>query len=310
MKKMEELLAKYFSGNTSEEESDRVKKFKLENPEEFFEWKRTWALTTNVKTDPDKLTSIISNDSESKVIPLWSSWMKYAAVVALLVASAAVVFIVSRDTPETDLIKYQKLSDGSRVVLYKNASLEEVDFSDKRVVNVEGRVFFDVKRDEQKPFIIFTNEAKIEVLGTSFTVDTDEENTTEVIVETGTVAFSQNPETFKGNLTVITLEAGEMGKIMPNARGLIKQDNRDENYLAWANQILTFERTRLGEVAELMNEVYGYQLEFENTDLSKCSLTATYRKKSPEQIVRLIAETFGLEYEITGNIISFSGEGC
>ena len=181
----------------------------------------------------------------------------------------------------------------------------------ERIVRIEGKAYFDIRRDTDRPFIIYTNEAKVEVLGTSFQVDASNPEVTEVIVESGVVAFSQNPDNYLGRTTSIKLTKGEKGIIKPDAKGIIKQKNRDANYLAWANQKLVFKGTKLSEVGDLIEEVYGYQVNFSNKDIPNCKLTATYDKKSPKEVIKLISNTFGFTYEMTNDkVITFSGKAC
>lgn len=70
------------------------------------------------------------------------------------------------------------LSDGTRVRLNAGASISyPMQFSRKyREVSVRGEAWFDVTHDEDKPFIVRTLLSDIEVLGTKFNVDSDEEH--------------------------------------------------------------------------------------------------------------------------------------
>ena len=48
--------------------------------------------------------------------------------------------------------------------------------ADTREVTLSGEAFFDIERDKTKPFIIHTDLANIEVLGTSFYVNVNQDN--------------------------------------------------------------------------------------------------------------------------------------
>lgn len=307
------LLAKYLSENTTEDETRQVHEWRNENPSEFMEFKRAWVSSYQPEADPEKLAEIIGTTQTGKgrIIPFnWSATLRYAASVLLVIAVGIIGYVYfggsGSATPYTSSVK---LEDGTKVILYKDASITEIFTKDLRRVEVTGKAYFDVKRDEDRPFEILTSEAKITVLGTSFIVDAAVEHTTEVIVESGVVSFSQNPERYAGRVTSIKLYEGDMGIIKPQAKGLIKRKNRDENYLAWANQVLTFKRADLGEVGALVKEVYGYDVVI-SKELERCKLTATYSKKSPKEIARLISETFGITHTLEGNTITFSGPGC
>ncbi len=64
------------------------------------------------------------------------------------------------------------LPDGTHVKLNADSKIIVPSrFSgDRREVTLIGEAFFDVARDESKPFLINTENMKVEVLGTSFNV--------------------------------------------------------------------------------------------------------------------------------------------
>lgn len=78
------------------------------------------------------------------------------------------------------------LSDGTQVWINAASSIKypAVFSGSERKVEVEGEAFFDVARDEKKPFIVQAGKANILVLGTSFNVSTysDEPVQTAVLV--------------------------------------------------------------------------------------------------------------------------------
>jgi ferric-dicitrate binding protein FerR (iron transport regulator) len=311
---MNELLAKYFSQNTNVEEAEEVLKWRNENPSEFLEYKKVWTGSEKISATVTGLEAIIGRfDDDQKVIPInrkGPQWMKYAASIAMVVGVGYLLYMFFGSATTSDMIREVRLADGTNVTLYKGAKLEAQRFEDKRIVSLKGLAYFDVKRDESRPFIIYTEQARVEVLGTSFVVDAEKDHTTEVIVESGLVSFSQNPDNYFGQVTSVRLEQGDKGVIKPQARGIIKQKNRDRNYLAWSNHELTFRMNKLNEVGKLIEEVYGYQVVFDNEDISNCKLTAKYAKKSPNQLASLISETFDFTYEIKNRKITFFGQGC
>ena len=65
-----------------------------------------------------------------------------------------------------------ELSDGTKVWLNSDSELRfPVTFvGDRRNVEIEGEAYFEVAKDEAKPFHVLANGADIKVLGTSFNV--------------------------------------------------------------------------------------------------------------------------------------------
>jgi ferric-dicitrate binding protein FerR (iron transport regulator) len=87
------------------------------------------------------------------------------------------------------------LPDGSKVFLNRNSELSYRSNSGKttRNVSLKGEAFFEIVRNESKPFIIDAGKANIKVLGTSFNVITNNSNNVvEVFVKTGSVMLSDS----------------------------------------------------------------------------------------------------------------------
>lgn len=313
---MEELLAKFFAGETSEEEEEQVYAWRLESEENsrsFLKYKSVWAASTKTEIELPAVES--SNDQPANMNSTTnrSNILKIAAAAAILLI-ATISFILKWEdwtSYDTGMVSIQRLDDGTKVYSYKESSVEIIDFSAaERRVSASGRVFFDVKEDAKRPFVIETPQAIVQVMGTSFQLTTEKEYTTEVIVESGRVNFMPNPKAQLAISTSILLNKGEKGIITPNAKGIIKQNNRDENYLAWQNLELTIQQKKLSEFSELLQEVYGYSLRFSNANLANCMLSAKYQNKSPEQIAELLATTFNLTFELGDNEILLSGDSC
>tara|TARA_Y100001949_G_scaffold175748_1_gene186400 strand:- start:341 stop:1333 length:993 start_codon:yes stop_codon:yes gene_type:complete len=324
-KEMEELLAKYFSGNASSEEKDEVVEWRgasEENAKFFLEFKASWASTyVNDRPNQNVLSQIIGeditqNETVIKVVPIWQQ--RPIQVAASVVVIIGLLFALLQpnyeDQPWGEVLSEKtvfKLPDGSSVTVHEGGSLTMGNFEDVRSVEMTGKAYFDVARDEEKPFLIQTKSSQVRVLGTSFVVNSNEENlVTEVLVESGLVAFGQNEKYFGKNTMEIQLKQGEMGILAVGEKGIKKKKIADENYLAWQNQVLTFRRTRLNNVVDVLEDVYGINVTFENPKMAGCYLTAKYNKKSADEVVKLIAETFNMTYEIKGNMVVFDGNGC
>ena len=319
---MEDLLGKYFSGEASAEEIDEIKQWRSSNAENarfFLESKSVWQSATSFEPPAGLLDSIIND--RANVVEMAQektfSWIRYAAVISLLLVAGFAGWFVLNDgvdpiLPETPpLAQAVILEDGSTLTLYKGATHEVIEMDrQQRVVRVTGKAYFDVIRDENRPFVIYANDARVEVLGTSFSIDTESEMGTEVMVESGKVAVSHNPEVFKGQNEQVLLVKGEMGIVEPLKDAITKQKIYDENFLSWSSGILSFKEENLADVGQLMKEVYGLDVQFESAALEKCQLTAKFHKKSAEEIIQIISATFDIEHRITNDRVVFSGKGC
>lgn len=132
-----------------------------------------------------------------------------AAVLALVVVIGAGERYLPEVRPvtvsnESSEVFRHSLPDGSSVFLKKGASISyRKNFrKDERRLSLKGEAYFDISRDESRPFSVKTECAGIRVLGTSFNVSASER--TEVVLEKGRVQLCDS----KGN-PVADLHPGE-----------------------------------------------------------------------------------------------------
>lgn len=317
---MEEILVKYFSGEATENERKEVEEWRCateNNAIEFFEFKKVW-LASAVNSEPDSvlLASILSEaEPEYRVVPLWESRLfQLAAAIVVILGIVFTVMSLSGGEEVLGAIVSQnteyRLPDGSKVTVQKGGKIEVGNFETSRDVTLIGKAFFEVERNPDKPFRVKTSDAFVEVLGTSFVVDASAEDDVEVMVASGKVAFTQNPEKFGTNAMSIQLEKGEKGTITAGDVGIKKEVLDNQNYLAWKTGSMVFKKQPLSEVASLLEDVYGIPYEFENPAIKDCKLTARFKQKDAKEILIIIAETFDLKYSEKSGKYILSGDGC
>ncbi|WP_421765385.1 FecR family protein [Ekhidna sp.] len=307
---MEEVLAKYFSGEATNDEITLVESWRSEsesNAKTFFYTKNVWlASQPEVAAPSDVLDGILSSPQGKQVPFIMRSWVKYASA-AVLVLAISLLFVLNNDSGES-VYTNQSLTDGSEILLHGTSSMEVVNFDENiREVRIAGKGYFDIERDEARPFIIHTDNAKIQVLGTSFLVKTTAYGT-EVCVESGVVELSKKA---RGSEVIsVKLEKGEMGLISNNNKGIIKRNIGDANYLAWKTKVLTFNGSTMTEVEQVLEDVYGIDVKFENPDFKNCKLTAKFNKKKAKDAIEIIARTFGVDFEFSNGEAVLKGKGC
>lgn len=302
---MEEILAKYFSEEASKDERSLVESWRSESEENakaFFSAKSIWLDTQPEASAPADILQSILDEPKGKQVSLWQTpWIKYA-VAASVVLVMAIAFLFNNDGGAG--YESKSLADGSVVALHGDSKLEILNMNASvREVRITGKGYFDIERDENRPFIIHTDNAIVKVLGTSFVVDCSK-NTTAVSVESGLV------ELVNSNADVsVKLAKGEKGLVSDNNKGIIKKEN-DLNYLSWKTKILTFKETSMIEVGEIIEDVYGIEVKFENPDFKSCKLTAQFNRKKAKDAIEIIARTFNIEYEYSNGVAILKGKGC
>jgi ferric-dicitrate binding protein FerR (iron transport regulator) len=194
------------------------------------------------------------------------------------------------------------LPDGSKVYLNRNARLSYNRNFGKSTRNVvlKGEAFFDIKRDPSKPFIIDAGKASVKVLGTSFSVLTNNSvNAVEVFVKTGTVMVSDN-----SGAQSLVLEPGFIGTM--DSKSSSKVLNENPNYLSWNTDLLVFEKKPLSVVFSDLKKVFDIDIVSDDPDILNLPLTTTFEKEPQDTIIRVICSTFSGSYTKEGSVYHLS----
>ena len=177
-----------------------------------------------------------SIQAESSKTNYQTSWIRIAAsIVVIAVLGYLIWFNAFQSDNITVLAEHSgqliTLPDNSVVTLNKDASITYPRAFDdeRRAVIMKGEAFFEVTRNDKKPFTVNLGLSSVEVLGTSFNINAEDNNDRiEVVVNTGKVRFGTN----SGKESVV-LTKGEKGTFMKNMNMISKVQNKDINFMAW-----------------------------------------------------------------------------
>ena len=133
---------------------------------------------------------------------------------------------------------HQNLPDGSVLTLDAQSHIE-VDFSaDRRLTRLlAGAAFFEVRRDENRPFVVQARDVQVTVLGTRFGVEIDASESIVVQVESGRVRVDT-----LGQSHVLT--AGQSLRVQPEGTSL----TRVLHPSSWRDGRLDFDTVPLAQV--------------------------------------------------------------
>lgn len=335
-----DLITRYFSGEIREDELRLLSDWLKEDPDHealFKEYRKTWELiekqkiSSSVDTDKEwiSMQALLNSSSAPSVNPakaiepdeplrinhfsIQRVWKVAAAVMVLLVSSFLLYFYFNKPADIVVVAQQtnveQLLPDGSVVTLHAGAQLTypETFEGGTRQVELSGEAYFVVAHDKSKPFIVSSGDARIEVLGTQFNVNTQATSKTmEVVLTSGKVSvyYSKTP---KDN---VLLAPGEKAELLAEQKQIIKSPAIDPNYMAWKTHILVFENTTLGEAIKTIQNVYLTPVKLSDQQLSGCRITATFNGQSLESVLEVMKETLNLQISRNGDIVEISGSGC
>lgn len=191
------------------------------------------------------------------------------------------------------------LPDGTRIWVNASSKVRyPLNFAkDSREVQLEGEAFFDVKhiRESERdlPFIVFTNGQKLEVLGTTFNINSYGEQVETTLVE-GAVKLN-----FKG-LAPRYLAPNEQSSYNEK-ENVVEVREVDPYYTtAWKNQKFAFDDASMYEVMETIARWYDVEVSYEG-DFSESSFNGTIsRYEGFENLLEIIELTGKVKFKVSG----------
>jgi transmembrane sensor len=298
--------------NQSDENREELEKSRqmLEKVDSFYKMKSfdSGAALQNVhkKISPEKAKIIqLKNGKKEAILRFY----KYAAIaiIALLLGTAGYYIGFMNQKPaefnqivlaDNQVLNEYVLPDGTVVALN---SKSQIQFPKKfknniREVTLSGEAFFDVKPDQQKPFVIHAGNTQVKVLGTSFNVYAyPETETVEIVVETGKVQVIRTKQDSPTTANEVILVPGEKGTLFKQSNLLEKSVNTNPNYIAWKTLDLVFNEVPLHEVVQCLEKVYHIDVNVQEPELNNLLLTARFDNKPVDFILDVVRLTFNLE---------------
>ncbi len=188
------------------------------------------------------------------------------------------------------------LSDGTRIFADASTTIRfPVAFTgSERVVEINGRAWFEVAKNAKQPFYVVKGDQKIRVLGTHFDVNAyDNEVDMKVTLVEGSVQV-MNGKT-KG-----LLKPGQQAVLTKNNSGIRVIEAADvEQATAWKDGVIAFHHA---DVATIMREVerwYDVDITIKGTLPNRSFYFSVPRTVKLSELLRFL-EVYNIRYEIDG----------
>lgn len=286
VERIDDLIIQYHNGTIDPEGIEELLSWVEKDPGNKDYFKEQLNLLRSIQTPEvrfDAEKSLAEFNKRIRKKPLNPFVLKVAAIAAFLAFAIVAGKILSdrfaSDSPvfnqymaaETNLL--HTLEDKTQVTLSKNSvlSVPEAFASDTRIVKLEGKAYFEVSEEPDRPFIVVCQNITIRVTGTSFEVETDiEKNSVRVAVTSGRVLVKSGTDGHEK-----PLQEDDQIVISQDGRILEESQEYDENLLAWKTGILTFNNIQMSEVAQTLSAFYGTTIAFEEKELENEFITLT-----------------------------------
>lgn len=308
------------------------KEWLKQNPEKFeevqnakqiissFKYKNQYTLSDQELNDI--FHNVISTSSKKrgsvKLIP--KKLLKIAAAISLIILSAVALFnyfdpvvldnqsahlapnIIEKSTL-TGQKKTIKLPDGSLVSLnYTSKILYPQEFDKEvRKVYLSGEAFFEVVSNPDQPFIIQTGSLQTKVLGTSFNVQSwNDQSEIRVTVVSGKVQISEP----KGEYSILT--PSEMGIFHKSDNSISRKKVDLNRHISWKNGIIHFVNEPLDHVFKKLEKWYGVKIKVLNQDKITGRFSGEFDNESLETVLKGIGFTSGFEFKINDDEVTIN----
>lgn len=323
--KIERIIAKSFKGELDSKEQiflDQWISLSQENKKKFeiYEklWKRSGELLLSNTIDVE--ASLLKT---KKRIPDFRFKRRFSfgnlRVAAALILAMGLGFLFNYLLGANDLIDgtsgtvYQEvrasygtrtkllLADGTNVWLNSGSTLKfpvNFDNTEERVVELNGEGYFDVTKNESKPFIVNTAGLDVKVYGTSFNVSAyDEYDSMEVALVEGKVSLVQGD---KGNRKeYMVLNPNDVVECNISEKRLSRiSDSKMSKYTAWKDGQMVFYGDPIDKVVSRLEKWYNVDIEISDKALENYRFTATFNDETLEQVLKLLSLSSPMEYEI------------
>ncbi|WP_129777200.1 FecR family protein [Peristeroidobacter soli] len=193
------------------------------------------------------------------------------------------------------------LPEGSIVTL-NTASHIHVDLRDtQRTIELDrGEAYFEVARDEDRPFVVIAGKHRITALGTAFSVRRSTSDDVRVTVATGRVsvviASEARAESGERMHTPVELEAGSVAEAYRKNVSVVKRPLAEiEEALSWRSGFLVFHDTPLIDAVAEFNRYHTRQVVIRDPSLAAIPVSGSFRAANFDAFARLMQIGFKIQ---------------
>lgn len=339
-----ELLQKYLQGKCTPEENDLVTAWytsfdELADDDRLLDLEQREQLKQKMLAQirenlADSGQSLPTEKKQNSYRSIAATFYKVAAAVTLLIAACiGILYNKNKNNQQavvpapkrtsitalsnvTQSILRQDLSDGTIVWLKPKSSIEYPDVFSKtsRTIQLKGEAFFDVARDEQRPFIVTTGNVITKVLGTSFNIKAYKDaSTIEVSVMSGKVAVQMNPADTPDtpDTSEVLLTPNERVTYVKSEKRLLKEAPLQLPELAmWQVTTIEYDNVPVERVLRTLEKKFNITIQVKNTNLNNCLIRADFTNQNLADILEMLSSSIEATYELNDNIIYLDGAGC
>jgi ferric-dicitrate binding protein FerR (iron transport regulator) len=312
-----EIIIRYLDGSASFEEKVKLLqwlKHSDENRDDFITTRDLWFSCSVIEESElevdialDRLKSrIMSQQEQIKPSIRRFHWTQIAATLLLLLGLSYWFTVSDSDiVVQNQLITADgskgrfTLPDGSVVWLNSGTKLTYLDqfVGDKRLVSLEGGAYFEVAKDEEKPFVVQMDKIDVEVLGTNFNISNyANKDIFETTLLSGSVKIMG--EAINKEVTLLPNQLFEYHRLSHKSS---VNPVKAILYADWIKDRLVFDNQSLSDVFVSMEGWYNVKIECPEAFATQTKVSFTIRQESLEEILEAMTYITPINYRLTTN---------
>ncbi len=237
-----------------------------------------------------------------------AAWLRVASVAASVLFATTLFYYLNSNKFITIKTAYGEsrtlfLPDSTKVTLNANTTLRyspENFIAKQREVWLDGEAFFSViHKISNENFLVHTSELQVEVLGTRFNVNS-RRGKSKVVLEEGKVKLDlyQN-----GKSSSLIMLPGEFAEFKSGDKELITKKVDPDDCVLWKNRQLIFIGTSISDIAQLIEDNYGFVVVIQDDELKTRKFTGSASSEDVHDLLQKLTLLFDLDVKQDGKQI-------
>ncbi|MEY8585782.1 FecR family protein [Phocaeicola sartorii] len=299
-----DLLYRFFEGQASVEEMKKIKEWTERSSENRSQLYRERKLFDAMHIVAASQRGGKPLDSGKAVhLSFFREFMKIAVIVAVTVCVTATFFSIGNKdrnvamqtvtVPPGQRVNLL-LPDGTDVWLNAGTTMRyPVSFMEgKREITLDGEAYFDVKRDEECPFVVHTHAMDVEVLGTKFNVEAySKKDFFETSLMQGKVKV-----TLPADKTKSVLLAPNQKTTLTDGQLVVSKIDDYGSY-RWKEGLYCFHDKTLGEIMQDLEKYFDLDIKIHRKETADVVLTGKFRiSEGLDYILRVLQTDVSFTY--------------
>lgn len=330
---IEKIISGYLRSELSDLEKAKLQKWINESPSHEVELKaleEIWKTPIgypgiiNKEDEQKKIWDKLQNENGQSVdhrtnpVSISRTFLKYAAAIILFVGLGylfrenfqpeveipIVLETIERINPLGQKSRIQ-LPDGSNVWLNAGSKLSySSEFNqDARKLYLEGEAYFEVAKNPNKPFEVFTADLVITALGTSFNVCAFEEGQLEKIaLNTGEVKIECLSKLGKSSIPSY-LKPGDLAIFEQHSMKISISEYDGLDPFGWKDGRIVFRNATFQEVVNVLSRWYNVKFEISGSLQQDWNYGSTFENEILVNVLESLKFSEKIDYELNGSIV-------